>query len=178
MIVPSKKLACYSTILPLILVLISLSSCAGNNQADQNGTSNQSNAVSSGGNSNAETSQTKDDLEELALVIRLPEIDPETEVTWREEETQNPQGKKLTAVLLLNDADAGKFSGSKTGEKVEIDAATWFPAELIAQAPLSGDKMLKGTSFPATDFVNAPYGKGRVIRVDNTNYFIVELTTN
>ena len=180
MIALSNRLACKLTALLLVIVFSLLISCTGDNSANQNASTAQSSTQPANTNSNTEQSQTNDDLSELAQIIRMPDVIPE-DVSWREEDTKNPQGKKLTAVFLLNNEDAEKLMASapkgRPAEKVEIDAVAWFPAELIAQAPLAGDQMLKGTSYPATDFVNAPYGKGRVIRIDNTNYFVLELTT-
>ena len=53
----------------------------------------------------------------------------------------------------------------------------WFPEELIAQSEIAGDQSLKGKQYDARDFVQAPYTKGRLIKLEQPGYFILELTT-
>lgn len=123
--------------------------------------------------SNGNLSAAKDDLEELGKIINLP-VMPE-EAMWRDE------AKKITAVIRFAPADAENIAGQAAAYKpagvaADIDAESWFPAELIAQSQLSGDETLKGTAFAANDFLREPYNQGKITRIDNTNYFVLELT--
>ncbi len=113
------------------------------------------------------------------------------EATWREDnlnaqasgesKSAAQERKKLTAVLRFNDDAAAKIvaqtENNKTAKASEVEAEDWFPAELVAQSQLSGDETLKGSTFPADDFFQPPYAKGNITRINNTNYFVLELTT-
>jgi hypothetical protein len=143
------------------------------NNSNPNNSSAQANNVNAAtGNSNLP----KDDSAELEMIVKLPE-QPE-DVAWREEETS--KGKKLTAVLKYSAENAAKIIASaeknKPPEQTEIDTETWFPEELTAQSQLSGNETLKGTAYGANDFLNAPYVQGKLIRIQDTNYFVLELT--
>lgn len=145
--------------------------------------SNNVNANSNSAQSESNTNQaTKDDVSELLTIVRLPEV-PE-EVVWREEpagKTADPAGaiRKLTAVLRYDGETAAKLVAqiekNKQPEQAEIGAESWFPEELIAQTQISGNEMLKGAAYGANDFLNVPYGNGKITRVENTNYFVLEL---
>ncbi len=122
----------------------------------------------------------KDDVEELERIIKLP-FHPE-EAIWRETDLNASKGeKKLTVVLKFLAEDASKIVEQaekyKPAASVDIDAEDWFPAELIAQSQLSGDGNLKGKSYAASDFLEAPYTSGKITRIDNTDYFVLELTS-
>lgn len=153
---------------------LAIISCGGSNAADSNANQN-----SSGNSSNAENVKaTKDNVEELSNLIKMPET-PE-EAVWREDETQNPKGKKLTAVLKYTAETAGKVTENAAAQQpseVEIGTEDWFPEELTAQTQLSGNESLKGNSFAASGFLNPPYAHGKLVKVQNTDYFVLELTT-
>lgn len=148
-----------------------------------------SNSNKKGQNSNSAKSQSttpSDNLEELSNLIRLPEI-PE-EVVWKEEtlgkqdgRAPGPTDRKIIAVFKFKPEDLPKLltliEKGKLAEQAEIPAESWFPEELTAQAQLSGNDTLKGTAYGANDFFNIPFGAGRITRIENTNYFILELTT-
>ncbi len=57
--------------------------------------------------------------------------------------------------------------------------ASW-PARLMAaggaQSELSGDETLKGNSYAANDFLQSPYEAGKLTRLEDSNYFILELS--
>lgn len=150
-------------------------SCNNPNAADSNVNQN-----TSGNSVNAENKKLpKDNVEELSNLIKMPET-PE-EAVWREDETQNPQGKKLTAVLKFTAEKANKISESAAKPQpaagVQIGTEDWYPEELTAQTQLSGNESLKGTAYAANDFLNPPYTRGKLVRVENTDYFVLELTT-
>lgn len=145
-----------------------------------NSVSNQTaNSQISGENANS----IKDNVEELELTIKLP-AHPE-EVLWREDKTnvQNnasvSTGKKLTAVLKFTAEDAGRIVAQsetyRPATPAQIDTESWFPAELIAQSELSGDETIKGNAYAANDFLQPPYSDGKLTRLENSNYFVLEL---
>jgi len=122
----------------------------------------------------------KDDVEELERIIKLP-FHPE-EAIWRETDVNSPKGeKKVTAVVQFLSEDTNKIIAQAETYKpvaaVDIDAEDWFPAELIAQSQLSGDGNLKGTSYAANDFLQPPFTDGKITRINNTDYFVLELTS-
>jgi len=116
-------------------------------------------------------------MEELFNLARVPEVPPD-EVIWLEDTRAKP--KKLVAVLQFKPEDLQNFVSliekNKQPEPVEIDIEDWFPQELKAQAQLSGMEMLKGTAYGANNFYNIPYGSGRIVRIEGTDYFVLELT--
>ena len=121
-----------------------------------------------------------DDVEELERIIKLP-FHPE-EATWRETDLNASNGeKKLTVVLKFLSEDANNLVAQaekyKPAVASDIDAEDWFPAELVAQSQISGDINLKGKSYAANDFFQSPYINGKVTRIDNTDYFVLELTS-
>lgn len=125
----------------------------------------------------ASTAQTgpKDNIEELGMLVRLP-FEPE-EVAWEEK----PEQKKLTAVIRFSPENAQKMAaevaknGQSSPETVTVES--WYPNELIAQGELTGESTVKGQSFPAEAFLNPPYTKGKITRIENTDYFILQISS-
>ena len=131
----------------------------------------------------------KDDTVELGKVVNLPATPEESD--WREEPISVQQSgnqspisnkRKLTAVLKFSAEDAQRIV--EQAEKYDapksaaINTEDWFPAELIAQSQLSGDETLKGTAYAANDFILQPYTSGRIARIEETDYFVLELFAN
>ncbi len=168
----------------LFLMIFLINGCRedgiGNN-ADTLAANDQS-AITKNDNANI----SKDDVEALDKVINLP-IQPE-EATWREDslDRQNnnlpvSKGKKLTGVLKFSAEDAQKLveqvDKTKPAFASDVDAESWFPPELIAKSQESGDENLKGTSYAADDFLREPYKNGKITRINDTDYFVLELTS-
>ena len=116
----------------------------------------------------------KDNADEFALIVSLP-VQPE-EVAWEE----NSEKKTLTAVIRFSSegsarllAELGK-NGGAAPETLSIE--TWYPAELIAKAELSGESSMPGRSFAAEPFLNPPYTKGKITHIDTTDYFILRIS--
>jgi hypothetical protein len=109
------------------------------------------------------------------MLIRLPFV-PE-EVAWEE----NAEQQKLTAVVRFSSEDAEKMSAEVAkGGPASPDAVvveSWFPNELLAQGELNGESTVKGRSYPADPFLNPPYTKGKITRVENTDYFILQISS-
>ena len=128
----------------------------------------------------------KDDPVELGNVINL-NTEPK-ELVYKEiklgkqdstDRLPGPTDKKFVAVLKFSPEETEKIieRAKKYREPVavEIDAENWFPAELVAQSQNSGDESLKGKTYAATDFLKTPYTDGKLIRIENSDYLILEL---
>lgn len=152
----------------LLSLLLTLSACTASNT-----NSNQTPNKPSNTNANADT--TKDDTEEFAKIVKLP-VQPE-EVSWRE-----TNDKKLIAVLKFSATEANnlvaQIEKQKPPQTAEINAENWFPPELVAQSQQSGDASLKGKEYAANDFFLVPYTKGKITRINETNYFVLELSAS
>jgi hypothetical protein len=154
-----------------ILILFAvLGFTACNEEIENNGTNKRASNVQS----QKQIGETNDDVDDLAEVIKLPLL-PE-DVTWQQFEVQG--GKKVIAVIRFTPEDtAAVLAQSQTGEKAELAAERWFPQELTAQSDISGDQVLHGTIYATNAFYKDSFNKGRIIKLDGSDYFIVELTT-
>jgi hypothetical protein len=128
------------------------------------------NAAASAENANT----TKTNVEELGMLANIP-FEAE-DIAWREDAAH----KRLIAVLRFSPEDAQKVisdaAAKGTPQHVTIPSERWFPAELTAQGDMAGDDMLKGTAYAADAFFQEPYTAGRVVRIDGTDYFVLELS--
>jgi hypothetical protein len=154
-----------------ILILFAvLGFTACNEEIENNGTNKRASNVQS----QKQIGETNDDVDDLAEVIKLPLL-PE-DVTWQQFEVQG--GKKVIAVIRFTPEDtAAVLAQSQAGEKAELAAERWFPQELTAQSDVSGDQVLHGTIYATNAFYKDAFNKGRIIKLDGSDYFIVELTT-
>lgn len=127
--------------------------------------------------------ETNDDPEEFAKLVTLP-AQP-VDVIWIEEAVGNPANptdRKLRAAVRFKTEDttriiesAKKFSPA---EPFKLDAEDWFPDEIIAQTQTSGDQSLDASVYHANDFLMAPFQDGRLIKIERSDFIILELTTN
>jgi hypothetical protein len=87
--------------------------------------------------------------------------------------------KRMIAVLLFTRENAAKLSEglgrSHPPIAESLDPDSWYPAELIAQSNVRGDGKLSGQSYAADEFLQPPYTQGKITRIENTDYFILEL---
>ena len=115
-------------------------------------------------------------VEELGVIVNVPYA--AEDVVWK----QSPDKKKVLAVLRFSDADSNKLVAEAQllgpPSAVAIPSESWFPEELVAQSDVSGDSALKGTAYPANQFFLEPFTKGRITRVNETDYFVLELTSD
>jgi hypothetical protein len=113
-------------------------------------------------------------VEELGLLVNMP-YEAE-EIVWKDD----PQHKKVIAVLRFSPEDSKKLIGDaekvKTPEKVTIPTQTWFPPELIAQGDVGGDDSVDGLAYAANPFFQPPYNDGRLVHVEGTDYFVLEVS--
>ena len=162
----------------LLLALSFSISCGNQVESNVNGKANTNAAAANANNENSTVSN--DDVAALGTEVLLPVV-PE-EVVWREEKEKSSDHKKLTAVMKFTEEDAKNLAAQaekhRPAEAVEIDTEQWFPAELVAQSQLSGNESLKGNAYAPTDFLQLPYKNGRLVRIENSNYFVLELATN
>jgi hypothetical protein len=178
----------------LILAILLSCACSEENSTGntaENFSKNSNQTVNSTGKN---TSSTGEDIDELGKIIKLPLLpECENEATsceanyWEENlsgsgANQNDSpNKKLVAVLKFSPRDSAELVGNiekiKPPSDAIIDSESRFPAELVAQSQLSGDGTLKGKAYAADDFLQAPYKNGKITRIENTDYFVLELTT-
>jgi hypothetical protein len=151
--------------------VVLLSACGKSETANQ-----KTNVANQDANTNSNTNLTKDDAEEFAKIVNLP-VTPE-EIAWRETNSSNT--KKLIAVLKFSPQDTqtilAQIEKHKAAAPAEIDAEDWFPPELIAKSQESGDEILHGNAYAANDFYSESYKNGKITRIGDTSYFVLELT--
>jgi len=144
-------------------------SCTRTNKNSNSESHNSSNTAAE--NSNA----AKTNVEELGLLVTIP-YEAE-DIVWKEDTAH----KKITAVLRFSPEDANKITADATArqapQNVTLSSSSWFPAELIAQSEMTGDDQLHGTAYAADAFYQEPYTTGRLVRVEGTDYFVLELTS-
>jgi len=154
-------------ILTLILIATTLAGCSAS--------SNVSNSQASANSQPAANSNVaKTNVEELGMLINVPyESD---EVFWKDDTVH----KRLVAVLRFPPGEANRLIADaekvRPAQAVSISSEAWFPAELVAQSEMSGDDQLNGRAYAADSFFQDPYNQGRVIRVQDTDYFVLELS--
>ncbi|HSK74519.1 MAG TPA: hypothetical protein VK892_22650 [Pyrinomonadaceae bacterium] len=168
----------------LILSLCWLPACKVYDDINANANSNASNTNQTINIVNKDTPP-KDSAAELGKIINLPFM-PE-EADWREEPVAQSNDNKapvsnqrrLIAVLKFSPEDMKKVieQAEKHNPPAEatLEAEDWFPAELTTQSQLSGDETLKGTAYAANDFIIAPFNNGRLTRISETDFFVLEL---
>ena len=162
------KMVSFAAIVALLVCLITLMSCGGIAGNTGNSTANSTN-ISADNSATAKTN-----VEELGMLVNVPyESD---EVFWKE----YPKSKKLVAVLRFPPSEAGRLVADaekiKQPERVNISPQSWFPQELVAQSDMSGEDTLAGQSYAANAFYQEPYTDGRITHIENTDYFVLELS--
>ncbi|MCY7377117.1 MAG: hypothetical protein LH472_14245 [Pyrinomonadaceae bacterium] len=172
------KISRTKSIFGWLLMVIFLNACSGNK-------SENSNAAPNANRASVQTIETnaQDNVEELAKIVKLPR--PPEEATYNEinlpAKNAAPNEKRLVAVLKFSPEDAAAIAAA--AEKYQppvasdIDAETWFPPELVAKSQETGDEFLKGIEYAANDFVQSPYLNGKLTRLNDTNYFVLELVS-
>ncbi len=173
----------------LVFTILFSTACGNNDLAGGNDNTAAKNSNQTGVANGENTNRAKDDVDELGKIIKLPLI-PEEATYWEEnlikseDGNQNSasNGKRFVAVLKYSPENAAALVNQiekiKPPVDSEVDAESRFPAELIAQSQLSGDETLKGKSYAADNFFQPPYKNGKITRIENTDYFVLELTTN
>lgn len=125
------------------------------------------------------SSPANDNIDELGMLVKLPFVVVETAFLETPANADNAQ--KLVAVVRFTSADAEKLVAelTKSGEPVTASLVPdeWFPTELITKNEMTGDGGLTGRSYSAEMVIQPPYTSGRVIHIDETDFFVIELST-
>ena len=160
--------------------ILLLNACSGNEAANVN-------SVSPNSNSNAAAIVPLDDVEELGKIVKLSYAPQEAtfyEFDLSADANSRPSvanAKRLVAVLQFSAENANRLAADAAKNvapaPLDVDAENWFPPELIAKSQETGDGSLKGVSYPAADFVQPPYINGRLTRINDTNYYVLEMLT-
>ena len=152
----------------ILFLLLSLTAC--NDELENKADTNANAKVQT----KKQIGNTGDDSDDLAEIIKLSFI-PE-DVVWQQYEVNG--GKQIIAVIRFTPADTATIlAQSQTGEKVELAAERWYPQELIAQSDTAGDQVLHGTTFVTNIFYKDSFDKGKVIKLDGSDYFVLEIST-
>ena len=154
-------------ILALLFTAAILAGCSGS--------ASNSNASNANGQpaANANTDAVKTNAEELGMLVNM-NYESE-EVYWKDDSAR----KKITAVIKYTPEVANQVVADavrvREPENASISPEGWFPPELVAQSEMSGDDTIKGKSYAATVFLQDPYNEGRIIRINDTDYFVLEV---
>lgn len=153
-----------ASLLILLLLLSSCSAPAGNSPS-----------ANSEGNRVAQVPRKANDKpEELGMLINFT-LEPE-DILWRQTETP----RKVVAVFRLAEEDTKKLADSLSarspGAARSVAVEDWFPTELIAGGEATGGSSVDGTAYPADEFFQPPFTQGTITRVNDTDFFVLELT--
>lgn len=158
-------------ILTSFLVPAFFGACGG----PPSGNSNANSAVASNTAGQPDGSA-RTNVEELGMLINVPYESEES--FWKEDVAD----QRVIAVLRFPASEAGRLVADaeriQSPKPATVTPEGWFPPELIAQADMSGDDQLKGISYSANAFYQPPYNSGSIIRVENTDYFVLELSSS
>ena len=148
----------------------------------------QSNASRNMNQSTAQNPEVKTDPASLGKIINLP-VRP-SEVQWTEEIFDNSKGtvpgpsdQRLAALLKFDEkgtAELVRKLAAETSEKSigGADVKAWFPDEVKNAAKTTdGRTKIEGAKYSPTAFYSASYRNGNLIRVGETDYFILNLTS-
>ncbi len=146
---------------------------------------NKTDNVNSSASNNRQTANSiseivaQDDVEELAKIIKLPAAPSEATYSEINPNSGAMSSKKLVVILKFSTADANQIAANaerfNPPAPADVDAENWFPPELVAKSQETGDASLKGVEYAANDFLQPPYASGRLTRINDTDYFVLEL---
>jgi hypothetical protein len=126
--------------------------------------------------------EANDSAEELGMLIEMP-FEP-TEVVWREITPGSENGdnaeRRLVAVLRFDPGDISKVTeaAGKLGDPTDgsITIEEWFPRELAAKSDVDGASGLAAKIYSADSFFRPPYLSGTFAHLNDTDYFVLQLT--
>jgi len=163
-------------IFSVFVLVCLLNACSRNGDADVNSAARNANQTAN----SSSVVNAQDDIEELGKIVKLPALPDE--VTYSETNSNNggENNKRLIAILKFSTVNANQIAASaeqhKTPAPAGVDAEDWFPPELVARSRETGDGSLKGVEYAANDFLQPPYASGRLTRINDTDYFVLELS--
>ena len=159
----------FTSILAFIACITLSTACVGDKKSASN-----SNSAAAAGRASENANTAKTNVEELGLLVNVPY--KAEDIVWK----QDVANKKLVAVLRFSPFDAAKLVAEaekfRPSQPANLASESWFPAELIAQGDISGDDTLNGKSYAANSFLQEPYTAGSIIRIENTDYFVLEVS--
>lgn len=170
------------------MIALTAAACgSSNSQAVANTTvNNQSNASRNMNESTAKNVEVRTDIENLEKQINLP-VRPQ-EVVWTAEIFDNSKGAvpgptdyRLTALLKYDEKSAAELKQKLGAEIMEkslgnADVKPWFPDEVKKEAKtVDGRTYLEGEKYSPESFFKSNYRNGNLIRVGNTNYFVLNV---
>lgn len=163
----------------LVVIVFAMSACAVSNSATAN---NQPRKYGNMNESTAKNTEVKTSIEELEKQVNLP-VRP-SEVKWTAEVFDNSKGDvpgptdyRLTALLKYEEKSAAELVKTLESENLgNTDVKNWFPDEVKSLAKTSdGRTFLEGAKYSPTPFFRGSYQNGNLIRVGETNYFVLNL---
>ena len=170
------------------MIALAAAACSSSNSRAVADTTvnNQSNASRNMNESTAENVEVRTDIENLEKQINLP-VRPQ-EVVWTAEVFDNSKGAvpgptdyRLTALLKYDDKSAAELKRKLGAEIMETslgnaDVKPWFPDEVKKEAKTAdGRTYLEGEKYSPASFFKSNYRNGNLIRVGNTNYFVLNV---
>lgn len=164
-------------------MIIFLNACSQNDSANSNAAPDTNRTTKTSGEV-----VVQDNIEELGKIVKLPFVPEEATYAETNPNDKNteprvpaPNEKRLVAVLKFSGEDAALIVAAaekyKSPAPSDVDAETWFPPELVAKSQETGDEFLKGIGYAPNDFIQSPYLNGKLTRLNDTNYFVLELTS-
>lgn len=173
----------------LIMIVVLMTACGSSNSpavVNRAAANNQSNVSRNMNESNAPKAEVKTDIEGLEKQINLP-VRP-AEVKWTAELFDNSQGavpgpsdSRLTALLKYDDKGAAELIKKLEADPQEkslgnTDLKSWFPDDVKSEAKtVDGRTYLEGAKYSPNVFFRSPYLNGNLIRVGQTNCFVLNL---
>jgi len=163
----------------LVVIVFAISACGVSNSATAN---NQTRNSRNMNESTAKLAEVKTSIEELEKQINLP-VRP-SEVKWMAETFDNSKGTvpgpsdyRLTALLKYDEKSAVELVKKLEAENAgNTDVKNWFPDEVKNSAKtVDGKTFLEGAKYSPNSFFRGSYKNGNLIRVGETNYFVLNL---
>lgn len=162
-----------AVILALIFGIQAFNACS-EPAANSNSASAKANTANASG---PEKEGVKDNAEELGSLIKFP-LEPE-DLVWKEFPAKGNQKRRVLAVFQLLPDETKKLveqaSKIRPSKPVSIATEKWFPTELTTQSEMNSDEGIPAVSYAADEFFNEPFTEGSLSRVDNTDFFVLEL---
>lgn len=154
-----------ASLLFLLLLLASCTAPAGNSSSAN---ADQGNRVA------AIPKKANDKPEELGMLINFT-LEPQ-DIVWQQSESP----KKVVAVFRLVGDETERFAdqlkSKSPGAAKSVTVEDWFPAELVAGGETTGGSSVDGTAYPADEFFQTPYMQGTITRINDTDFFVLELS--
>ena len=156
-----------ASLLFFTLVITSCSAPAGNSSSANTAEENRVASVPNKAN---------DKAEELGMLLNFA-LEPE-DIVWH----QNEKQKKIVAVFRLDEENTKKLTDQlaarSPGSAKSVTVEDWFPPELIAGGEATDASTVDGTAYPADDFYQPPFSLGTITRINNTDFFVIEVSAD